>query len=296
MNQRGYPDSSMTETGFFLPGNAPSRAYRNIRDRIDGPAPKARAFIEHLWSRYRGLEDPHFLQDAQAHFLERFWEMYLAVAFMENGLMPVRERGVGPEFYFLHKEQKVWVEAVVPGPGDGDDRVEETEDVPTEKILLRFTNAVSAKRRRYNVALAKSLIRKEDCYVLAINSRGIPHAPYGNTLPFFLQALLPIGALTLVIDRATGKAIDSYYAFRDSVTKTAGAPVSTAIFLDTKYSFISAILHSGVDCVNCPPQLGGDFSVLHNPLASWPIGPSTFDWCDQYFYRDGALEKQLANQ
>lgn len=291
----------MTETGFFLPGNAPSRAYRNIRDKVDDPAPKARAFIEHLWSRYRGLEDPHFLQDAQTHFLERFWEMYLTVAFIDHELMPIREGGVGQEFYFLHKEQKVWVEAVAPGPGDGDDRVEEpgigmVTNVPTEKILLRFTNAVSTKRKQYLAALAKGLIREEDCYVLAINSRGIPYAPYGNTLPFFLQALLPIGAPTLVIDRATHKAIDSYYALRDTVTKAKGAPVDTAIFLDIEYSFISAILHSGVDCVNRPPQLGGDFSVLHNPLASRPIGPSTFDWCDQYFYRDGALEKQPANQ
>ncbi len=51
----------MTKTGFFLPGDAPSLAYRNIRDKVDGPAPKARAFIEDLWSKYRGLEDPHFL-------------------------------------------------------------------------------------------------------------------------------------------------------------------------------------------------------------------------------------------
>lgn len=285
----------MTETRFFLPGNAPSRAYRNIRDKVDGPAPEARAFIEHLWSRYRGLEDPHFLQDAQAHFHERFWEMYLAVAFIEHGLMPVRERGVGPEFFCLHEGRKVWVEAVAPGPGDGDDRVEEPDigmvtDVPTEKILLRFTNAVSAKRRRYLAALAKGVVGEGDRYVLAINSRGIPHAPYGNTLPFFVQALLPIGAPTLVIDRATDKAIDSYYAFRDTVTKATGAPVSTAIFLDTEYSFISAVLHSGVDCVNRPEAMGEDFVVLHNPSAVRPLDMSVFAWCRQYVYNDGELK------
>ena len=38
---------------FFLPGEAPSMAYRRIRDQKTDPAPKARAFVEELWLRYR---------------------------------------------------------------------------------------------------------------------------------------------------------------------------------------------------------------------------------------------------
>jgi len=284
----------MSKTGFFLPGNAPSRAYRNIRDKVDGPAPKARAFIEDLWSKYRGLEDPHFLREVQTHFLERFWEMYLAVAFIEHGLMPKRGGDVGPEFWCQHEGQKIWVEAVAPGAGGGDDRVEEPElgvatSVPTEKILLRFTNAVSEKRKRYLAARAKGLLGEDSCYVLAINSRGIPHAPYGDTLPYFVQALLPIGAPTLVIDRATGRSIDSYYALRDTITKAKGSPVSTSIFLDSEYSFISAVLHSGVDCVNRPEAMGGDFVILHNPNAVRPLGMLVFAWCRQYVYNEGEI-------
>ncbi len=285
----------MTSTGFFLPGGAPSRAYRNIRDNIDGPAPKARAFIEDLWLRYRGYEDPHFLRDAQTHFLERFWEMYLAVTFMEHDLRPSREGSVGPEFSCRHREQKIWVEAVAPRPGTGEDRVEEPEIgvatyVPTEKILLRFTNALNEKRKRYLVAHTKGIVREQDCYVLAINSRGIPHAPYGNTLPFFVQALLPIGDPTMVIDQATGELIDSYYALRETITKTKGSPVSTATFFDPEYSFISAVLHSGVDCVNRPEALGQDFVVLHNPTARRPLEMSVLSWCRQYVYSDGELK------
>jgi hypothetical protein len=261
----------MTSTGFFLPGGAPSRAYRNIRDNIDGPAPKARAFIEDLWLRYRGYEDPHFLRDAQTHFLERFWEMYLAVTFMEHDLRPSREGSVG------------------------EDRVEEPEIgvatyVPTEKILLRFTNALNEKRKRYLAAHTKGIVREQDCYVVAINSRGIPHAPYGNTLPFFVQALLPIGDPTMVIDQATGELIDSYYALRETITKTKGSPVSTATFFDPEYSFISAVLHSGVDCVNRPEALGQDFVVLHNPTARRPLEMSVLSWCRQYVYSDGELK------
>lgn len=284
----------MTSSGFFLPGDVPSRAYRNIRDKVAGPAPKARAFIEDLWLRYRGHEDPHFLRDAQTHFLERFWEMYLAVTFMKRDLTPSREGGVGPEFSFRYRERKIWVEAVAPGPGDGEDRVDEPEigvatDVPTEKILLRFTNALDQKRKRYLAAQTKGIVSDQDCYVLAINSRGIPHAPYGNTLPFFVQALLPFGNATRVIDRTTGQVTDSYYALRETITKAKGSVISTAGFLDPEYSFVSAVLHSGVDCVNRPAALGQDFVVLHNPTARRPMELSAFSWCKQYVYKDGEL-------
>jgi hypothetical protein len=75
--------------------------------------------------------------------------------------------------------------------------------VPTEKILLRFANAVITKRERYHAALKAGIVSPDDGYLLAINSRRIPHAPYGNTLPFYVQALLPFGNLTLVLNRST---------------------------------------------------------------------------------------------
>lgn len=187
------------------------------------------------------------------------------------------------------------MEAVAPGPGNGEDRVEEPEigvgtEVPTDKILLRFTNALNEKRKRYIAAQMKGIVSDQDCYVLAINSRGIPHAPYGNTLPFFVQALLPIGHPNMVIDRATGEVIDSYYALRETITKTKGSPVSTAAFLDPEYAFISAVLHSGVDSVNRPEALGEDFFVLHNPTARHPLEMSVLSWCRQYVYNDGELK------
>lgn len=226
--------------------------------------------------------------------------MYLAVAFLDRGLKISPGSGTGPEFYFLSGQTKVWVEAVAPGPGTGSDRVPETElgvayEVPTAKILLRFANALAKKRARYRSAIAAATISAPDGYMLAINSRRIPHAPYGNTLPYFVQALLPFGDLTLTLDRASHKIEDVFYAPRETVAKENQATVTMRPFLDPEFAFVSAVLHSAVDCVNRPPELGGDFAVLHNPSATHPIHPSVFDWCDQYSYRDGVLEKRLAN-
>jgi hypothetical protein len=281
---------------FFIPGDCQDPAYRNVRDLPQ--LEKALNFTESLWRRYRGYEDAHFLQEAKDHFLERFWEMYLAVTFIERGFELSRAGNAGPEFSFTSGSRKICVEAVAPGPGAGDDGVPELQmgsdeayKVPTEKILLRYTNALMEKRKRYLVALAKGTVNESDGYVLAINCRRIPHAPYGNTLPFFVQALLPFGSLAVLIDPKTGDSGDPFYQLREEIKKAKGSPVSTTSFLDPKFAFISAVLHSAVDCVNCPSNLGEEFTVLHNPSASHSLDRTVFSWCERLSYRDGALQK-----
>lgn len=285
---------------FFISGACSDPGYGNVRDGGHSPLVEGRAFTESLWARYAPLADSHFREDARAHFIERFWEMYLGVAFLDRGFDVSPGSGTGPEFSFNEGGRRFWVEAVAPGPGTGPDRVPEIENgvayaVPTEKILLRFANAVIAKRGQHSAALEARIVAPDDGYLLAINSRRIPHAPYDNTLPFYVQALLPFGNLTLMLNRSTREIEDRFYQAREKVLKGNSAPVSTQPFLNPEFAFVSAVLHSAVDCVNRPEFLGGEFSILHNPLAACPLNPSTFSWCDQYFYRDGVLEKLASN-
>jgi hypothetical protein len=300
----------MASTGpsFFISGDCRDQAYRNVRDNLltinkvhypNRPGP--RQFIESLWSRYSDLADPHFREDARNHFLERFWEMYLAVTLRARGFNLNRGGSEGPEFCFVYNGHKVWVEAVVPGSGEGVDRVpeicyEKVQEVPTEKILLRFTNSLDEKRKRYKEALRKRIINPNDLYLLAINSRGIPHGPFGNTMPFFVQAFLPFGNLAMDIDTRTIKPVKIYYQCRENVVKASGEAVSTTAFLNHEFSFVSAVLHSAVDCVNHHDILGEDFIILHNPTALYPIDPSGFLWCEQMFYRDGRIERKAGHQ
>jgi len=290
-----------TDQSFFLDGDCTDPAYRNVRDNPRNNSPlnltKAKAFVESLWTRYRGLADKHFRQDAMNHFLERFWEMYLAVTLIERCFQLMRIGGKGPEFYFLHNGRKIWVEAVVPGPGEGEDRVPEIRygeiyTVPTEKILLRFTNALVEKRNKYKQALQQKIIVPDDLYLLAINSRGIPHGPFGNTMPFFVQAFLPFGNLTALINTRTREVVDTFYQKRENVIKAKGSPVSTTAFLNPDFAFVSAVLNSGVDCVNRPDKLGDDFIILHNPTATHPLDPAVFEWCEQMFFEDDKLERR----
>ena len=279
--------------GFFIRGNGSDLGYLNVRDSAHHQ--DTRQFIDSLWERYKPLADTHFRTDAKNHFLERFWEMYVAVTLMERGLKLFRVGGEGPEFYFEISQRRVFVEAVAPGAGTGPDQVPGPQygvvitKTPTEKIMLRFTNALVEKRKKYLKALRKNILSPDDSYLLAINSRGIHHGAGGNTMPYFVQAFLPFGLLAVALDPKTGSILDSFHQYRDTVPKESGENISTKAFLDPEFQFVSAVLHSRVDCVNCPNELGADFCILHNPSAAHGIDPLAFPWSKQLVLRDNEL-------
>lgn len=281
-----------------MDGQSLDLGYLNTRDHPLGTEHKQ--FVEELWRKFSKLADPHFREDARNHFHQRFWEMYLAVALLEHGFDLQRHGNEGPEFYAVVGNSRIWFEATAPGPGEGPDQVPqlrsgEATEVPTEKILLRFTQALDEKRRKYATALRKGIISSKDNYVLAINSRGIRHAPYGNSMPYFVQAFLPIGPLAVSIDVKTLKIKDSFYQYRPGVSKLSGQIISTRTFLDKDAAFCSAVLHSAVDCANYPNQSGDEFSILHNPNALRPLDASVFNWCEQLTCQDNKLHRSMPN-
>jgi hypothetical protein len=279
-------------SNFFLPDENCVLGYRNVRDTA--VLQPAREYTEGLWERYRSFADCHFLEDARQHFLQRYWEMYLTVALMEQDCAPVRVGGSGPEFFFPFDGRRVWVEAIAPGPGKGNDRVpddlaEYGFSVPTEKILLRYTSALKAKRDKLICDQRKEIVSAADAYILALNCRDIPHAWLGGVIPFVVQAYLPFGPLSLTFDRRTGKVVDRSFQRRESLSKQSGTLIPTNSFLDPAYSAISAVIHSSVNAANAPLVLGADFLVLHNPLAR-PLGTKLFSQYRQYVFADGKVK------
>jgi len=282
---------------FFLLGDDCCPAYRNVRD-----LPRCepyRNLVEALWASFQPSPDPHFLVDAKAHFLQRFWEMYLFVTLRERGMNPQKGKTVGPDFFIEVEGRRYWIEAIAPDAGDGEDRVPGpfydppgevvVRDVPKREIMLRYTHALVSKMEKWPGWVEKGVVNPTDGYVIAIDGRGCNDFLDG-VIPLFIEAFLPFGNLTLRLDRATGKEVGRYFEYSDTVHKKSQAPVSTAPLLDPAYGPVSAVLHSLVDCGNHPPRLGGDFTLLHNPIATCPIPDAAFSWCLQQHYREDHLD------
>lgn len=279
---------------FFISGPASDPAYLFTRD--EPRAIERRAFVEALWHRSRQYVDRNLREDARNHFLQRFWEMYLAVTLLDRGLVLTRHGADGPEFSAEVASDRIWFEAIAPTSGSGADRVPEfpigeLQPVPTSRLLLRFTNALDEKRKRYVAALEKKIIAPEDPYILAINSSAIPWPESDNGIPYFVRAFLAVGPLQITFDTNSHEVVGSSYQYIPEIRKANGAQVSTRLFFEEQGAFCSAVIHSAVDCANHPPEFGGEFRVLRNPNAAHPISEHLFSWCTQFVVRGDEIHR-----
>jgi hypothetical protein len=79
----------------------------------------------------------------------------------------------------LYRGQRIWFEAVSPGPGDPGHpdfitapKSGEVADVPNERMVLRYLNSISEKyEHQYANWLANDHVSQSDAFVIALNPR-----------------------------------------------------------------------------------------------------------------------------
>lgn len=188
--------------------------------------------------------------------------------------------------------------------GEGNDSVPElipgsgAHEFPEEKIILRIRSAIWDKHKKLQNYIQENLVDKNDSYLLAINGgrMGIqakPYRPRSGRPPIIVKAVFPIGAQYGVWKTKTGEMVDSGFKYRDSVEKKNGSPVSTDVFQDEKYTDISAIIYSGVNCCNYPGQMSGDFQIVHNPMAKQPLEIGAIGLGIEYWLENGEIKSSF---
>ncbi len=257
-------------TSFFCDEAAEDHEYNVIRDEPRFLQDKA--FIEEMWSEYKQYADRHFLSESRKNFKQRIWEMYLTCSLIAKRFS-ITSDDKGPDIRISKEEVDIWIEAVAPKAGEGNDAVTELQpqtirDVPDDQIKLRYRSAIEEKyNKKYKKYLLDRIVKPNDCYIIAINGSAIPSARSEIEIPRIIRSVLPFGNETLRIDVEKNEFVDRYYQYQDKVNKVAGSSVSTDIFLNNQYDGISAVLYSCVDALNRPQKFGDDFVLLHNPLA-----------------------------
>jgi hypothetical protein len=275
----------------FSPGPA-SEPYEAIRDASH--LADVKAFLEDLWTQYAPYADRHFLTEIRKEnqFYQRLWELHLGCVLLHQRYQLTQVSDQGPDFLLRFEHKNVWIEAITPGAGTGNDAVPplqwnsgECQEVPQEQILLRFTQAVDAKWKKYKEYVEKSIIEPDDCYIIAI-SGCYWHTPMGdNDIPYIIRAVLPFGTAMVGFGREPDDSVEGGYSYREHIQKQGGAPVSTKMFLNEEYADISAIIHSEENLINIPQPLGKDyFLYLHNPLAKNKLPRGAFKFCKEYWY------------
>jgi type I restriction enzyme S subunit len=200
----------------------------------------------------------------------------------------------GPDLLVHLGDKKVWIEAVTPKAGTKQDAVpplqwnsRRAEEVPEIQILLRFTNAMNEKWKKYKTYLADCIIHPDDCYIIAISwsDRYYSRTPIGaDSVPYIIRAVVPYGPAITIVSKELENSSETFSSYREEIEKIGGSRVSTKMFLEREYAGISAIIYSEENLINfpdidIPEQLGKSFLYLHNPLSENKLPTSSARLC-----------------
>jgi hypothetical protein len=267
--------------------------------------PAERQHCEDLWKEFEPHSDPEFLIEIKKNFDARYWEMYLTVFLIREGF-EIRTPKPGPDVGIKFEGCRIWFEATCPerGADDNPDKVPELkfhvpgetpvmQDVPEEKILLRYLNSIASKKAQYKGWLEKKIVAPEDSFVIAINPTRLKRE-FGETdPPRILQAAYAVGPPYVAIDPHTGSVAEVGYQFRDRIKRQMGREVSAGVFLKNEYSDVSGILRSRVDAANKPERMGADFQFVENRKARAPL-PDLFRLPGTFFRIDPSENNLVA--
>jgi hypothetical protein len=248
--------------------------YNWVRDLENSQCIKARKSVENLWQRFEQYADPHFKTEIQKDFDARYWEMYLTCSIDDAGYLPSCPKP-GPDVQIKKEENIIWFEAIAPSGGqtDNPDKVPDYEfgtvrSVPDREITLRLCSAIKEKyNNKYWKYREKKIINETDVYVIAITGCKINYANKEREIPRIIRSVFPIGNLQVSVDQNTFEFSDTSYAYEPEISKISGSRVSTSIFMNKKYYYLSAVLYSNVNAVNAPKISGSDYVIVHNPHA-----------------------------
>jgi hypothetical protein len=265
----------------FSPGLATDPAYVNLRTGETEWLVAARARVESMWAQFYTFADPNFLTEIRRDFQARFWEMYLTCTLLEHA----KSRGYqvscpkpGPDILLEFQASRIWIEALTATngtPGLPDTLGPKGDSTnPEERIVLRYTNAIQEKYRKYLRYLRDGRVGKNDAYVVAINAANLLykwiHAQ--DDAPPFVKAVYPLGYYQLLLDRVSGDIVGHQNETRSEITKASGKTVPVHAFMDRRWRGISGIL-----CSFASPtytgHLGLDFELAYNPMGRTPLPP-----------------------
>jgi len=250
--------------------------------------------------------DAHFLDDFKRKFAQRSWELYLGATLLNRNFKLGRHNAAGPDFDVQNEngERLAWIEATATDKGTGIDRVPDmvygvAGSVPEEEMLLRITNSLNKKFKRYEEELKDKIVTDNEPYVIAINRSNLDHLD--PLLPLILKAVFGIGHLTLRIkvDNIRQNNPESFWSRQTKVAKKSGKEISTLFFEDEKHKGISAVIYCADNILNSPrvPQeMGENFVIVHNPLAKNPLPYGFFPFGDEHKVESGYVKKIRARK
>lgn len=300
--------------------------YAAIRDKSRFVAKKEH--ILEMWRFYytSGLHDPEFKNEFPTQFHHRWWELEVAWFLHQRGFDLTKPPG--PDLLCKKDDIEVYVEAVVPEPGNtdspdypkpapfsvGNDAICATKSISLpeqERLeLLRLTNSIESKVDQYHRYCAK---QRSDAsfqynpqvpFVIALSPAMIPDmlSDMADSFPAIIKAVYPVGQIYLSIDCASGEAIGGGRTYRPNIQKSNKAHVSTSVFLPSpsqeRYAGISGILYNPCSpgrTIGSYARRSHPFDFVHNFVSRNRLRVGCFGENMDYWFEEGDGVYEMKN-
>lgn len=259
-----------------------------------------------------GLAPPHLVNEIEAGVQGKLWSyiweamLYRHLNFLGFTLQSsVTKAGQhGPDFRIDYEGRTIWIEAIAPSPegipGDwlepvrrGEFRIRSKPDQPR---VLRCTQAIGDKQKKFAKYLDEGIIGANDCAVIAVNICQLSDWDVdGNgisQLPLVMEAVFPVGPLGVQISRDGKLDGPARNLQRPVLKKSNGSEVQTTSFLDEKFANVSAILQAHQRDMFEKELI---LSMVHNPLARNALPINLLHSCKEFIAEDRGEEFQIRN-
>lgn len=245
----------------FLEKNSnESELYALIRDSKSS----LKNLFDEFWQRYEPYSDNSFQIKLQNEFHQRWWEMYLGIGLLNLNLnlIPSRKEE-GPDYEVKLSDKTLWIEAVAPKRGNGDDFLPEmqfsVQNPPEKEYLLRLTSGLNVKQKKIN-SYKEDFNLDNDDFIMAISSCELSR--YGSLMDYPVSVMLKVlaGAKNLVLNEN-----GNFVSYRPSVTKNSGEPIVTNWFNHEGFKEISAVLYSNCEIKKSQNKPEESFQLFLNP-------------------------------
>jgi hypothetical protein len=273
--------------------------YRNLRAAAYPPEQAIKDGLERLWLRYKPYADTNFCAEFRRRPDERFWEMYLAIHFLDarkkmrkREELTTEQRDTGPDICIRKGRRRIWVEGIATGAGNDDNldqvpdlfaaNADEVQDAPRRQIELRITTALQRKAKKFEGYRKKGLVGEKDSCVIAISGGQFALEAAGAGLPHAVTAVYPFGEEFAIVDRETAEFVAFGHKFSAEIRKARGRPEPRTAFQHKMFSSISGIIWSLRSIGNFLGR-SDDFVFVHNQMAERPIPRQWINWDAEYF-------------
>lgn len=251
--------------------------------------------LKDLYRQHWSFLDDDFCEKFPRETNRRYWELYLA-HFLSHQftLKPPKKKknNPGPDFCFQHEGKTIWVEAVAPTSGKKEEN--RVPDViydnrarkrPKEKIILRYQASLRDKAKEFEDDRNNGIVKDDDIQIIAVSDADLPRWSMGDTVPYILHALFPIGDYRIEINRNSGHSVGEGYGYQEERLNANNKFIR--YFFQESNELISGVLYHASHMGDLVWDEWEGISknqlyFIHNPFAKNPLPQGLFKCGHEY--------------